>query len=116
VNATNAAGTSAWSGTWSFTTPAALSGVTLLTPADGSTVAALTPTFTWAAFPSATRYVFQLSTTPSFTSYVVSTGTPGLSWTLSSPLTAATIYYWRVKVFLTDGSILVSNAWSCRTP
>ena len=109
VNATNAAGTSAWSSIWSFTTPAAAplpprlpppSGVTLLTPANGSTVTILTPTFTWAAHPSSTRYVFQLSTTPSFTSYVVSTGTAGLSWTLSSPLTAASTYYWRVKVFL----------------
>ena len=69
VNATNAAGTSAWSSIWSFTTPAAApppSGVTLLTPANGSTVTILTPTFTWAAYPSSTRYVFQLSTTPSF--------------------------------------------------
>ncbi|MBI5731112.1 MAG: T9SS type A sorting domain-containing protein, partial [Ignavibacteriales bacterium] len=71
VSATNSYGTSAYSGSWSFTilgTPP--SAPTLSTPANIAVDVSTSPTLTWNSSTTATSYTLQVSTGSSFTSFV----------------------------------------------
>jgi hypothetical protein len=109
VNATNAAGTSAWSGSRSFTTiVAAPSAPTLSSPADGATGVATNPTLSWNASTGAASYGLQVSTSSSFSSTVVNqTGITTTSYAASGLSNNAT-YYWRVNATNAGGT----SAWS----
>ena len=67
-------------------------------PASGSTVASLTPTFTWNAVSGATDYRIQVSKNATFSPLAINTITAASSYTAASNLTPATTYYWRVRV------------------
>jgi hypothetical protein len=78
---------------------------TLSAPADGSTGALLTPTFTWSAVAGATSYEIQVATDPSFNTIVASaSGLVGTSWTPGAPLASAQAHYWRVRAVNSCGA------------
>jgi hypothetical protein len=117
VNATNSGGTSAWSVVWSFTTvEATLSPPTLLSPANNSTNISLTPTLDWTDVSNATGYQLQVSTSSSFTSYVVNVSTTISGYTIPSGiLQGYTKYYWRVASKNGGGTGSYSSAWNFTT-
>jgi hypothetical protein len=78
VNATNAGGTSAFTSAFNFTTiVAAPSAPTLLTPTNGATGVAVTPTLDWSDVSGASTYRVQVSTNSGFT--VIIKDSAGLS-------------------------------------
>ena len=118
VSATNAAGPSAYSASWSFTTitPTSPPAVPALsTPANGATGVAPNPTLTWNASTGAASYHLQLSTDPMFvTTLVNESALTATSYALSG-LAPSTKYYWRVSAANVFGSSAYSGAWSFTT-
>ncbi len=97
-------------------------GPTLTAPANGSTAAGTTPTFTWSAVAGATSYTLQASTDPAFGALVINqSGLTATSYTPGSALSYDTVYYWRVAAVNGCGSKVSSihafrtEAPSCRT-
>ncbi|MHB8107450.1 MAG: RHS repeat-associated core domain-containing protein [Candidatus Cryosericum sp.] len=115
VSATNAAGTSPWSPAWSFLTPSAAGAPVLVSPGNGSAVTTLTPGFMWNAYPGASSYLFQLSASPSFAGFLVSSTTGGNTWSSTPTLTTATSYYWRVQVTMPGGATVWYDTWTFHT-
>lgn len=97
VNATNAAGTSAWSAARSFTT--VFSAPVLSSPANSATNVSRTPTLGWSAAAGATAYRVQYSTTSGFTlsTTVTKDVTTGTSLAITTTLLGRTRYFWRVQ-------------------
>jgi subtilisin-like proprotein convertase family protein len=84
--------------------------VSLTAPFNGTTNAALTPTFVWNALPFVQTYHLQVATSPAFSSLVLDLpGIGGTSHTLASPLSNNTVYYWRVRA---DGSDCGPGPWA----
>jgi uncharacterized repeat protein (TIGR01451 family) len=79
---------------------------TLLNPANGATVASLTPTFTWTLPAGASRYEIQIDPTPAMTAPVVAVA--GASYIPTGALLTTT-YHWRVRAFNSSG---VPSEWS----
>jgi hypothetical protein len=72
----------------------------LMSPADGSSTANPTPTFTWGSVsdPSGVTYSLQVDNDISFNSPEINvSGLTNTSYTPTTPLTANTWYYWRVE-------------------
>ncbi len=115
VSAANAAGTSAWSPAWSFLTPSAAGAPVLVSPGNGSVVTTLTPGFMWNAYPGASSYLFQLSASPSFAGFLVSSTTGGNTWSSTPTLTTATSYYWRVQATMPGGATVWYDTWTFHT-
>ncbi len=106
VNATNAGGTSAWSGVWQFQTmitPPALS-----SPVNGATNVSTTPTLSWGAVTGGYSYQLQVSTDSTFSSATI-LGSSGTSYTLGTTLSNNTTYYWRVSTSNPGGG---QSSWS----
>lgn len=109
VNATNVAGTSAWSTVRSFST--VLPAPTLSSPTNGLTSVSKTPTLIWTAVTGATAYNVQYSTSSTFvagTATVTRNGVAGSSLAITTPLLGRTRYYWRVQAV--KGT--VNGTWS----
>jgi len=118
VNASNAGGTSAYSGTRTFTTiaavPAAPAAPTLATPADAAVGQALVPTLTWNASTGATSYRIQVATDAGFVTVVVDQA--GLTSTSYAPtLSGLTTYWWKVNANNAGGTSAYSTARSFTT-
>jgi hypothetical protein len=116
VSATNAGGTSAWSGVWSFTTiiatPVAPS---LALPLNNAVNQSTSPTLSWGVVAGATLYSVLVSTSTSFVTTVTSqTGITGLS-ALVSGLANGTPYYWEVNATNASGTSAWSSIWSFTT-
>ncbi|MFA6523156.1 MAG: S-layer homology domain-containing protein [Candidatus Peribacteraceae bacterium] len=80
---------------------------TLVNPTDGSTGVTTTPTFEWLPVENASTYTVLISTVSSFSSTVVNaSGLTDVSYTLGSPLSNSTQYYWRVQAVNSTGSSL----------
>ena len=115
ANATNGAGTSAWSSVWNFTTLAAPGAPALASPADNATGQALAPTLNWTAVTGATSYGCQVSTASTFISTVLNqTGLTATSATASG-LVNSTTYYWRANATNGTGTSAWSAVWSFAT-
>lgn len=112
VSATNSGGTSNWSITRSFTTT--LAAPVLSSPANGASNQSTTLSLNWGATAGATNYHIQVSTSSSFTSFVVNDTTTALSRQLTSLLNNAT-YFWRVGAMNASGSGDWSAVWSFTT-
>lgn len=113
VLATNSSGSSAYSGAWSvtLTTPLPLPSVpTLISPADGSTVEDLTPTFDWNDAANATSYHIQIATKSNMTGLVVDTDVATSTYTPPSNM-AVDVYYWRVLATNATGSSSYTGVW-----
>lgn len=118
VSASNAGGTSAYSGTRTFTTiaavPAAPAAPTLSSPADTATDVSLNPTLAWNASSGADNYRIQVATDVGFTAIV--SDVIGLTSTSYAPsLVAATQYFWRVNAANTGGTSAFSAIRSFTT-
>jgi hypothetical protein len=94
---------SAWSETRSFTMqPLAAEVPTITSPVNGATIASQSPAFSWNPVTSTTQYDFQLSTTPTFGTTVL-TDTPATAGTLvpvTIKLEQGKQYFWRVRAAL----------------
>ncbi len=69
----------------------------LSTPANGAEVTNALPTLNWGAVPQAATYLVEVSTSPSFSTLVATATVATTSYTLTTPLDALEVYYWRVK-------------------
>ena len=118
VSATNANGTSAWSGIWSFTTIIAAPGSpTLSSPSTGATNQSVTPTLNWSAGSGGTpaSYAVQVSTNSTFSSTVYSQGSVAGTSVTTGSLSNLTTYYWEVSATNVNGTSAWSGVWSFTT-
>lgn len=106
--------TTASNAPFSFTTGAAPSAFTLVSPADGATNVNVRPTLTWTDATGEAGYLIEIDTDATFSSPVVQQVRPQntTSYTLTVPqsLDAATTYFWRVIATSGTGSTVASNA------
>lgn len=107
-----------WSETWSFTTPGP-GGVLPSTPlpvmpADGSTVASLSPCLSWQGVDGAGIYDITLGVRDSLFTFSVLSPTPGQL--VPFALLPGRTYVWRVRAFNGYGWGPDSITWSFRTP
>ena len=109
VSAKNDGGTSVWSISAAFTTAAmTLASPTLQSPAMGATGISQQPALSWLPSPGAVNYRLQLSSKSDFTQLAVDDSLiPGTSRSVG-PLTAGTLYYWRVRAQAPP----IVSAWS----
>jgi lipase (class 2) len=115
VNARNSAGSSPWSGVWSFTTALPPPAPVLASPANGATGQSLTPTVSWNSASGATSYGVDVSTSSVFSSLTASySGLSGTSQQLNT-LDPRTTYYWRADATNDIGPGLWSETWSFTT-
>ncbi len=88
---------------------------TLLTPANGATGVARTPTLTWQAAPQAATYTVEVARNPSFTQIVYTTVVSTTSTTVGVQLDSGTTFYWRVTASNACGTGLSTAAFSFTT-
>ncbi len=110
VNATNGAGTTAWSAAWSFTTT--IGSPALSSPANGATGQPVTLSLSWGSVSGAVSYGVQVSTDMSFGSTVSGqTGLTGLYGVVTS-LTGGVTYYWEANATGAAATGAWSGVWS----
>ncbi|HPP40322.1 MAG TPA: right-handed parallel beta-helix repeat-containing protein, partial [Candidatus Kapabacteria bacterium] len=103
-----------WSSIRTFTTIVQLLAPTLQTPANLATNVTINPTLTWDAYPTATGYKIQVSTSSTFATTIVNETVSGTSRSLSN-LQYLTTYYWRVKSVRGSEESDWSAVWSFTT-
>jgi len=115
VNATNAGGTSAWSGAWSFTTPLFPSAApSLSTPSNGAANEPIMLTLAWNSVANATGYAVMVATTSDFSVSFAEGSVSSTQFVVSGLANAAT-YYWEVNAFSANGTSPWSGAWHFST-
>ena len=115
VSATNAVGSSNWSGVWSFSTVSAvtLTAPVLVSPADGATGVSTNAKLIWNTVTGASTYQLQMSLAADFSTIAVSrTNLTGTTITITK-LRAKTQYYWRMRAVNANGT--VTSGWSTRS-
>jgi len=118
VQSSNSGGSSAWSGSRSFTTIAAqqLPAVpVLVSPANLATGVAINPTLSWNVAANATSYHVQVSTVSNFASTILDQSNISTTSVLLSSLLNNTLYYWRVESSNAGGPSGWSAPWSFTT-
>jgi hypothetical protein len=97
VSASNSGGSSAYSGTWNFTTIAAAPLPPVLSsPPDGAVNQLLTPVLIWSSPAGAVSYRVQLSLRSDFSTTIVDDSSITIPSRSVGPLAYSTVYYWRV--------------------
>lgn len=81
---------------------------TLASPANGATNVSTAPTLSWSGISCATSYGVQVATDSQFSSVVINQTVTGTSFTVSTPLSNNTTYYWRVNATKSGET----SAWS----
>ena len=116
ANATDAGGTSAWSGIWHFATIIATPAApTLTTPTNGASGQATLLAMSWGAVTGAASYSVLVSTVSTFASTISSqTGLTAVSASISG-LRNSTAYYWEVNATNVGGTSAWSGIWSFTT-
>ena len=115
VSASNAGGTSNFSGTWSLTTGFPISPI-LVAPSNALTNVPLLPKFTWHSRDNATQYRLQVTRGGDFTSPVIDTIlTADTSFAAVDSLMGNAIYGWRVSARNDYGFSLWSDTLKFRT-
>jgi hypothetical protein len=108
VNAKNTAGTSSWSGIFSFTTGVPVPAVpALVSPSTGTVLGVRSASLTWGTVTGATSYRIQVSTISTFATLSVDDSTLQTSTRTITSLSDGT-YYWRVNAKNTGGT----SAWT----
>lgn len=118
IEAVNSAGTSSWSGAWSFTTASSApppSVPTLSSPANGATNQPTTIVVSWNAASSAAHYWLQVATDQVFSNTIVGDSTITSTSEQVNNLVASTVYYWRVRALNGAGMSNWSSVWSFTT-
>ena len=109
ASASNAAGTSAWSTIFSFTTvPAAPAAPVLTSPANAATAIAIAPSLIWGTVAGAATYRIQVSTISTFATTIVDDSTLTFGTKAVTGLANSTTYYWQVNAKNAGGT----SAWS----
>jgi len=125
VRAESFAGASAWSETWSFTTPNPPGVPTLLSPHYGSVTTTDQPLLKWykSSLPAGTtfdHYQLQIATSTSFNQPLVDVNIAGwtnVTYQPVTPLASNAKYFWRVRAANTDGDFSNwSSTWMFYTP
>jgi hypothetical protein len=88
---------SSFSTVWNFTTRTSLTKVTNLNPANNAVNIKLYPKLSFSAVSGADSYVVQVSTTTSFSSFIINKEITSTELTSSTMLNYSSKYYWRVK-------------------
>ena len=99
---------SSWSYIFSFRT--ALPQTKPSYPNDSANQISLTPTFAWQSIANGSKYEIQVSLSPTFIPLVFTTKVTGTSVAISSSLSIATRYFWRVRAIDKDTGF---GGWSC---
>ncbi len=113
----NICNTSPASAVWNFTTsvnppPAP----TLILPLNASSCISLTAQLDWSDATGAASYGVQVSTSPTFATYVINVSNLPISqYSVSSGLSNNTLYYWRANASNTGGAGSWSAVWSFTT-
>lgn len=83
----------------------------LSSPTNLSSSESTAPTFSWGNSSSDATYTLEVSADPRFgsTDVVNQIGLTSTSYSLTAPLSAGVIYYWRVKAVNADGEVLAAN-------
>ena len=116
VSATDSAGTSAYSGSWSFTTAVPTPPQPVLaSPANGATGVSTNPTLTWSASTGAISYRLQVSTDANFGTTVVDQGNISTTSYSATGLAVNRQYFWHVNATSSGGTSTFSAAWSFTT-
>ncbi|MFA6457721.1 MAG: Ig-like domain-containing protein, partial [Bacteroidota bacterium] len=115
VNAKNAAGTSAYSATRSFTTIVLPAAPVLVSPLDASVNQSATPTLIWNAVTGAASYRVQVSTSNTFATTVYNDSTRTSTSQQITGLTIGTTYFWRVNAKNAAGTSAYSATRSFTT-
>ena len=98
VQAVNVGGSSAYSGTFSFTTvPAAPAAPSQISPASAATGVNRLTRFVWGSAVNASKYRLQVASDNVFTMIVTDTTIIDTALTLATPLAASSDFYWRVN-------------------
>ncbi len=104
-----------WSEVWQFTvafTCAAPEAPELWTPADGSAVGNVTPTFSWSPMTDVTSFDIRISDQPDVSSPIISDSSATTEYTAADPLTDGETYYWRVRAHNDGGDCNETGPWS----
>jgi hypothetical protein len=117
ARAIGATDTSEWSPIDSFTTAVAPPPIpTLLSPMDAALNVPISTTLSWNAATGAATYTIQVSTSSSFTSFIVNqSGIASTSYWVFSGLSNNSQYYWRVNATNISGTSAWSSVWSFTT-
>lgn len=88
---------------------------TLIAPALNATGVSVTPTFEWNPVTNADFYTIQVSGSSDFTNLIVNTTLLTTNFSLTTPLSYSTTYYWHVNA--TDSTLTYdwSNVWNFTT-
>ena len=96
--------------------PTPTSAPTLTLPANGATGVAVLPTFTWGTVTGALTYRIQVSAVSDFSTIAANDSTPTTgTFTLTSPLSGSSTYYWRVNAKNAGGPSVWSSVFSFTT-
>jgi formylglycine-generating enzyme required for sulfatase activity/N-acetylneuraminic acid mutarotase len=117
VRAKNAAGVSAWSGQWSFTTvPSSVPPVpALVSPVNGAPSQPQILTLVWSPVGGDSTYRVQLSTSSSFATLTIDDSTLTAANRAIGLLDPRTTYYWRVYAKNAAGVSAWTSPWSFTT-
>ena len=88
---------------------------TPISPANMSNNISITPVFEWPSDSNATSYNIMVATDVSFSNVIVNETTTTNSYTLTTPLTELTKYYWHVKSKNKCGEGSNSSTWELTT-
>lgn len=116
VRASNVAGTSEWSATFSFTTLLGVPVTPVLTyPTNEATAISRVVTLTWNTAQNASSYTIQVARHSSFMTNIVENTSVTANAFTTTELLANTVYYWRVKSVNASAESEWSEVWSFRT-
>ena len=117
VRAANAAGSSAYSTRWNFTTIVGAAGVpALVLPANNTSGLATSVTMIWTKAQNAATYRLQVATDSLFASGIVTDDSTITDTTkLVSGLVNSARYFWRVNAKSAGGTSAFSSTWSFST-